>query len=583
MDFLSLSTPLLVLLGALKACGVVLLLLLARAIYWMFNMLVVAPLFDPLKNVQGPKGSILENHFRQVMDPRVSPDTHESWTRTYGKTFRFQGFGRHDYRLLSLDFRVMSHVLNSPVYEKPWQTRSLLSRLLGKGVFAMEGDEHKQLRRLIMPSFSTHAVKALTPIFFQKAEELRDIWETLIMNPDSPRDLQRGKLPPLPPPLYIPEKPLAEHIIDASHWISRATFDVIGLAGFDYHFHSLQDETEDVYLAYRRMFDIADKAPGLKGLIQLYIPWLEKILPDEGERITQESLRTIHQAGVRLIQSKKTAILAEKASSQEIKEKDILSLLIKSNLSSDAPSRLSDAELLDQLSTFLFAGSDSTSLAIAWCLHLLSLHPYAQARLRDEIMSLSPCASRTSDGPSDLSLTDAIDALPYLDAVVRETLRLCPPVHGTIRVATRDDQIPVSSPILLRDGTLIREGETIPIRKGSYVHIPIEGLNFSPDIWGEDARLFNPDRWSSLPAAARTPAHPGIASMMTFSFGPHACPGWKFSLLEAKIFIATLLPHFVFEPAAEIRKTNSILTRPYVYDQFEFGSRMPIKIGRYTP
>jgi cytochrome P450 len=90
----------------------------------------------------------------------------------------------------------------------------------------------------------------------------------------------------------------------------------------------------------------------------------------------------------------------------------------------------------------------------------------------------------------------------------------------------------------------------------------------------------SPDRWFSLPHTARAPSHPGIANLMTFSFGPHACPGWKFSILETKIFLATLIPYFVFEPAADIQKFNAILTRPYVYDQFEFGTRLPIKIGR---
>ena len=51
-------------------------------------------------------------------------------------------------------------------------------------------------------------------------------------------------------------------------------------------------------------------------------------------------------------------------------------------------------------------------------------------------------------------------------------------------------------------------------------------------------------------------------------------------MLETKIFLATLIPHFFFEPAADIQKFNAILTRPYVYDQFEFGTRLPVKIGR---
>ncbi|KAG2368192.1 cytochrome P450 [Suillus spraguei] len=547
-------------LSLLKACSVVLLILLARGLMWLINTVVVAPIFDPLKKIQGPDGSPLQNHFREVMDPSVSPHTHEKWVKSFGKTFRFHGFGRHDFRLLSVDFCVMTHILNSPIYEKPWQTRALLTTFLGA---------HKALRKLIAPAFSTQSIKAMTPIFFQKAEELRDKWE-------------RCKFPPLPAPPYSPSPSFAEAVIDVAHWFSLATFDVIGLAGFDYHFHALQCESEEIYLAYRNMFRIADKGPKLRELIQLYFPVLRKIFPNEAARITDKSQRVISEAGQRLIQSKKCAILAEKTSAHEIKEKDILSLLIKSNLSADISGRLSDADLLSQLSTFLFAGSDSTSLTMSWCIHLLSLHPDVQARLRSELNSMSPCASNSSSmsGYSAPAHAETIDMLPFLDAVVRETLRLCPPVHGTMRVATRDDNIPISSPIVLRNGTIIQPGETIHLRKGSYVHIPIEALNFSTDIWGEDARMFNPDRWSSLPHTARAPSHPGIANLMTFSFGPHACPGWKFSMLQTKIFLATLIPHFVFEPAADIQKFNAILTRPYVYDQFEFGTRLPVKIGR---
>jgi cytochrome P450 len=85
---------------------------------------------------------------------------------------------------------------------------------------------------------------------------------------------------------------------------------------------------------------------------------------------------------------------------------------------------------------------------------------------------------------------DALDALPLLDAVIRETLRICPPVHGTIRAATVDDLIPISHPVVLRDGTVIQKDGHLNIRKGSYVHIPIEGLNFCEEIWGDDARKF---------------------------------------------------------------------------------------------
>lgn len=52
---------------------------------------------------------------------------------------------------------------------------------------------------------------------------------------------------------------------------------MIGLTGFDYHFNSLEDETEDVYLAYRRLFDMADKGAPLRTVIELYFPIIRKL------------------------------------------------------------------------------------------------------------------------------------------------------------------------------------------------------------------------------------------------------------------------------------------------------------------
>ena len=201
----------------------------------------------------------------------------------------------------------------------------------------------------------------------------------------------------------------------------------------------------------------------------------------------------IKNAGHRLVAVKREEVLAKSHQANGAPDRDILSLLskahatfayslsliqtsVKSNLSEDSARRMSDEELMDQITTLLFAGSDTTSLAIAWCLHHLSLNPQVQKRLNEELQSFHSI--------EDMSV---VDKLPYLNAVVQETLRLCPPAHSTIRVAMEDDAIPLSHPIELRDGTVMQE---VHIRKGSYVHIPIEGLNMSKDIWGKDALIF---------------------------------------------------------------------------------------------
>ena len=201
----------------------------------------------------------------------------------------------------------------------------------------------------------------------------------------------------------------------------------------------------------------------------------------------------INDAGHRIVAAKREEVLTKTHQANGVPDRDILSLLskvhatfaylmsltqtsVKSNLSEDPARRMSDEELMDQITTLLFAGSDTTSLAIAWCLYRLSLNPRVQKRLREELQSLHSI--------EDVNL---VDKLPYLNAVVQETLRLCPPAHSTIRVAMEDDMIPLSYPVKLRDGTVTRE---VHIRKGSYVHIPMEGLNMSKDIWGKDALTF---------------------------------------------------------------------------------------------
>ena len=154
----------------------------------------------------------------------------------------------------------------------------------------------------------------------------------------------------------------------------------------------------------------------------------------------------------------------------------LIQTTVKSSMSQDPARRMSDQDLVDQISSLLFAGSDTTSVAIAWCLHHLSLNPQIQKRLKEELYSLH-----------SIEDVNMVDKLPYLDAVIQETLRLCPPAHSTIRVATKDDVVPLSYPMKLRDGVVV---DKVPIRKGSYVHIPMEGLNMSEDIWGGDALIF---------------------------------------------------------------------------------------------
>jgi len=217
-------------------------------------------------------------------------------------------------------------------------------------------------------------------------------------------------------------------------------------------------------------------------------------------------MKVIHNFGQTVIQNKKQLFVSDVTKASHEKETsdcapDLLSrlsalvvpyvlppLLIFFPLSVEAninpalhPSqRLDDTQLMDQINNFLFAGSESSGIGICWCLNFLAKDVSIQNQLREEIRSV----------PSNLSpeeYSKRLDSLPYLDAVVKETLRLSSPVHSTIRAASQDDVIPLSDEITLKDGSKACE---IRIRKGTYIHIPLEGFNIDTKVWGEDALLF---------------------------------------------------------------------------------------------
>ena len=156
-----------------------------------------------------------------------------------------------------------------------------------------------------------------------------------------------------------------------------------------------------------------------------------------------------------------------------------------------------------------------------------------QMKLRDEIIR----ARNNQDG-SDFDY-DALMALPYLDAVVRETLRLYPPisilartyafsyslVHSLIltdlsflQCRTQEDTVlPIEFPVLAADGkTRLKE---IPVEKGQRILTSLFAANRNKEVWGEDAEEWKPDRWLHSDHPSKSEARlPGVyASMYVFS------------------------------------------------------------------
>jgi cytochrome P450 len=132
----------------------------------------------------------------------------------------------------------------------------------------------------------------------------------------------------------------------------------------------------------------------------------------------------------------------------------------------------------------MLAGHETTSTALAWALLEVCQHPELQAELRAELHTLPLPHASGGCAPLDADKLGALDKLPILDAVLRETLRLCPPITDVPRAAAHDVVIPLAQPFVDARGAA---QHTLHIPAGVMLTVPISTINRAAELWGPDA------------------------------------------------------------------------------------------------
>ncbi|WVW79570.1 hypothetical protein I302_101539 [Kwoniella bestiolae CBS 10118] len=520
----------------------------------------------PYKNLRGPKtahwfwGNVKTFLAEQPMVP------HGRWIKEYGPTFRYKVIAGAP-RFYTADPVALSYILNhADIFPKPPQTRKGMADMLGNGVLVAEGADHKRQRRLLNPSFSPLAIKGMIPIFYDKAYELREKFTALIEDEHS----GVGAASPTPPQEMDIVKGTRK--IDVMSWLGRCTLDVIGLAGFNYDFKALEEPHNELAEAYRKMFS-AGMEVTVGAILQALFPVLQ-IFPTERMKMVKESSAKTKEIGQKLIDEKKQAILAAHTHGIEKKEDighDLLSHLIKANMASDLrpDQKLSDDEVLAQITTFMLAGNETSSTALTWILYTLSQHPDAQKRLREEAMGVS----------DDRPTLDTLNSLSYMDAVIREVLRLSAPAPATMRESIQPTVVPLGTPVKGRDGKMM---DSVHLPKGATMMIPILNVNTSIYVWGPDAEQFNPDRFLKPTASESNTSVPGVwGNLLTFLGGTRNCIGYRFALAEIKVILFVLIRGFEFEELPskpEIERKASVVMRPRVKGEEKAGLQMPLLV-----
>ncbi|WWC98172.1 hypothetical protein V866_005063 [Kwoniella sp. B9012] len=550
---------------AIYTVEAIMILLLAAYLYlWPWREYTL-----PYRNLRGPKSDHwLWGNVRTFIksEPMVP---HGRWIKEFGPTFRYRVIAGMP-RFYTADPVALSYVLNhGDIFPKPPQTRKGMADMLGNGVLVAEGHDHKRQRKLLNPSFSPLAIKGMIPIFYDKAYELKEKFINLIENTENTEGDAASPTPPKEEDVVQGTRK-----IDVMSWLGKCTLDVIGLAGFNYDFKALEDPHNELAEAYRKMFS-AGMEVTVGAIIQALFPVFQ-IIPTQRMKMVKESSAKTKEIGQKLIDEKKRAILAAHEHGIEKKEDighDLLSHLIKANMASDLrpDQRLSDDEVLAQITTFMLAGNETSSTALTWILYTLSQHPDAQKRLREEAMGVA------DERPS----LDTLNSLSYMDAVIREVLRLSAPAPATMRECIEPTVVPLGTPVEGRDGKMI---DSVHLPKGATMMIPILNVNTSTLVWGPDAEEFNPDRFLKPASSTESNANsvPGVwGNLLTFLGGTRNCIGYRFALAEIKVILFVLIRGFEFEELPskpEIERKASVVMRPRVKGEEKAGLQMPLLV-----
>ena len=352
-------------------------------------------------------------------------------------------------------------------YNKNTRSSSKIRSVTGQGLLTSNGDFWLRQRRLTQPIFARERLEGFLEIMTSTTGEMLDRWGALS---------RQGKP------------------VDVASEMMRLTCTIIGKALFGTDVSSdLETIAESATVlmshAWRRLERIVD--PGVR-------------LPTPANRRFHRALRRLNQVVYRIINERRTAERGD----------DLLSMLLARS-DEHTGQRMSDAEVRNETITLLLAGHETTANALTWAWYLLSQHPEVALRAREETTAVLGGRPRAIE---DLS------RLEYTNRLLRESLRLYPPIWIMERQAIADDTI---------------GGFHIPA--GSSVVISPYVTHRHPGFWYDPER-FDADRFLPEPSAGRA-AH----AYIPFGGGQRLCIGSSFATAEALVILAMVLQRYRLE------------------------------------
>ncbi|XP_057870268.2 cytochrome P450 734A1 [Cryptomeria japonica] len=431
--------------------------------------------------------------------PRVLPYIHQ-WTKTYGKDYIFW-FGSHA-RLVVPHPELIKEILSTKFGNYPkFPINPLARQLVGQGLVGLKGEKWAQHRKIINPAFHMDLLKGMIPTIVKSSANMLEEWRKLILSGAPEIDVLKG--------------------------FRDLTADVISRTAFGSSFTEGKD-----------IFDMQTKQTilVLEAFHSVYIPGF-RFLPTTKNRQRWNLEKEIRRCVRQVIDAREKTAITEKNGRYGA---DLLGLMMSESkkqvgVNGNSNAGLCTEEIIDECKTFYFAGHETTSVLLTWTIILLGIHQDWQERGRREVVEV--CGRNNDPDP------DSLSRLKIVGMIINETLRLYPPAMFLLRQACEPMKL-----------------GKLSIPAGTELFIPILAIHHDPALWGNDAKDFNPGRFSE--GIAKAAKHP--MAFMPFGAGPTICVGQNFALLEAKLVLAMILQNFYFvtSPSYAHAPMSSATLRP---------------------
>jgi cytochrome P450 len=351
----------------------------------------------------------------------------------------------------------------------PVTRRAFAPAIGGNSLFLAEDNEWRWQRRAVAPVFRQETLLSSVPIFAKMAERQAERWKAIDQT-----------------------KP-----VDAAAAMTRTTFDIIvdamlgGSASLDAE-------------AFGRA--LTDSFNTISWQIIYVLFGLPEWLPYPNRRRALRARDFLRRDLFRIVQARRV-----KPSAQP----DLLDLLLAAR-DPETERTMTDAQVVNNLLTFIIAGHETTAVALSWTLWLLAKDQATQERTFQEAKAVA------GDGTIGAA---HVERLSYCRQVIQEAMRLFPPAPG-----------------IGRQARVATELGGMPVAAGTRVHIPVYALHRNAQLW-DNPNAFDPGRFTAERAKARS-----RYAYLPFGGGPRICIGAGFATIEAAVILATLVRRFRFAP-----------------------------------